>query len=95
VEWEPRLNRVRVSTHDGEFDLDWNEREELIATLSAVPGSESVIERFRAVGATRPVELTDEQKALVASTIDAGRGLGEALHELREAFVDDLDRRAA
>jgi len=37
VEWESRLNRVRVATRDGDFDLHWDEREELLALLRGTP----------------------------------------------------------
>jgi hypothetical protein len=63
--------------------------------LCGTPGTENIIERFRAVGATRPVELTDEQKALIVSVVDTARGASEALHELRHAFIDELKRVAA
>ena len=94
MEWASRLERVRVATSDGDFDLHWDEREELLALLRATPGTESAVNRFLAVGATRPVELTDEQRALVVSAVEAARGASEALHELRHAFIVELDRAA-
>jgi hypothetical protein len=55
-----RLDRVTVSTPNGDVVLSWEVRQALLELLSeAAP---EVANRFKAVGATRPVELTDEQR---------------------------------
>lgn len=95
MEWESRLNRVRVATHDGDFDLHWEEREELLALLRGTPDAKGAIDRFMAVRATRPVELTDEQKVIVVSAVEAAWGASEALHELRYVISEELDVAAA
>jgi hypothetical protein len=54
-----------------------------------------VVQAFEAVGTSRPVELTPEQRAALRSAIDAwageagDEGLPEGIGELRQALVDD------
>jgi hypothetical protein len=95
VKWSPASTASGSRPATGDFDLHWDEREELLDLVRATPGSEKTIDRFRDVGASAPVELTDEQKALIVSTVEATMGASEALHELQHAFIDELERVAA
>ena len=63
-----RLDRVSVRVGAEALVVSWDTRERLLEWLEHLAGGAEVIERFRAVGATRAVELsaTEEEVLLVA-----------------------------
>jgi hypothetical protein len=60
---QSRLARVHVEVAESLVEITWDERDMLIAHLTAAAGHDSIIESFWAVGASRPVVLNDEQRS--------------------------------
>ena len=54
-----RLNRIVVETGGGPVILLWSSRQELLAELRGVPGTETIVNAFEAVGASRPIAHED------------------------------------
>jgi hypothetical protein len=71
-------SRVRVEVAENLVEITWGERETLLRRLDDVGGSESIIERFWAVGASWPVVLNDEQRSRLHVTLE--RWGGSFLH---------------
>jgi hypothetical protein len=68
----PHLNRVRVVAGDCEITITWAERERLLQHVER-----DIADRFQAVGASRPVELNEEQGETARAARD-GRTLRRA-----------------
>jgi hypothetical protein len=84
-----RLDRVQVDV-DGELiEITWAERDTLLGKLRLARGMDSIIDRFEAVGASRPVELGDEQRSRlrVALELWGVRVLPDGLARLLVALV--------
>jgi hypothetical protein len=62
------LARVRVA--ENLVEISWEERETLLERLHDVGGSEAIIERFWAVGASWPVVLNDEQRSWLRGALE-------------------------
>jgi hypothetical protein len=60
-----RLNRVQVDVAGTIVDITWDERDKLLEKLGRVAGCETIVKKFEAVGASRPVELDDEERQRV------------------------------
>jgi hypothetical protein len=58
-----RLTRVHVEVAENLVEITWDERDMLIAHLRAVAGHNSIIERFWAVGASKPVVLDNDERS--------------------------------
>src|SRR6266571_9286465 len=58
-----RLDRVRVDVPGETIEITWDERDTLLEQLRSDAGCASIIKAFEAVGASRPVELDDKQRA--------------------------------
>lgn len=67
--------------------LPWRSRELLLRKLRTTPGAEEIVKTFEDVGATKPVELDTEQKALLYRILD-DRGFTTGFHELPEGFFE-------
>jgi hypothetical protein len=74
-----RFPCVRVDVAENLIELTWVERETLLQRLHDVGGSESIIERFWAVGASWPVELNEWQQSRLRVTLE--RWAGSFLHD--------------
>jgi hypothetical protein len=95
-----RLDRVEVRlTGRRSSVLTWAERDALLEQLGRLAGADRIAKAFQAVGATRPVELTQDQKLGLFGAIK----LWEAAHTsgrapqvpygvllLRDALARDL-----
>lgn len=87
---------IAVQLESAEVSLPLDVRQQLLSGL----GTESEIplgirEEFAAAGTTRPVELTEMQKAYLLdvierSSIGEGDGLPEAVLSFRNALIEDL-----
>jgi hypothetical protein len=73
------LARVRVEVAENLVEITWGERETLVKRLHDVGGSEAIIERFWAVGATWPVVLNEWQRSRLRVTLE--RWGGSVLHD--------------
>ncbi len=97
-------DRVRIRLGRGDVDLPWSSRTALLDEIRHLGSAKPIIGAFEAVGVSRPVVLTDDQKGVLLELIEfwgnQNRGglkaLPEGLYELRNALHDDLhDARSA
>jgi hypothetical protein len=58
-----RIDRVRVATAEGLVEIGWGDRQELLDRLDGIACNEDLIDAFRDVGTSRPVELNPERRA--------------------------------
>jgi hypothetical protein len=65
-----RLDRVQVSVAGQLVEITWDERDTLLRKLLTVAGSDAIIAKFEAVGASRPVELEDAERAHLRVTLE-------------------------
>jgi hypothetical protein len=65
-----RLDRVQVVVMGDVVEIGWDEQDALLARLRTVAGCERIVQRFEAVGASRPVELNDEQRSRLRVTLE-------------------------
>lgn len=65
-----RLDPVRVNVAGEIVEISWDERDALLDKIRNVSGCETIIERFWAAGASRPVELNDEQRSRLRVTLE-------------------------
>lgn len=56
-----RLDRVQVDVAGEIVEITWGERDALLGKLRRVAGNETIIEKLEGAGASRPVDLDDEQ----------------------------------
>ena len=78
--------------------LRWKSRKALLAELRPIEAMREVVAAFEAVGTSRPVELTTEQKLDLhavltgwAQETDGGNmALPKGIRELSDALADDL-----
>jgi hypothetical protein len=86
-----RLDHVSITIdRRGEANavrLPWRSWELLLRKLRATSGAEEIVKAFEDVGATRPVELDLEQKAVLYRLLD-DRSFTTGFHELPEGFFE-------
>jgi hypothetical protein len=95
---ERHNDRVRLALGRGILEVPWALRVALLNEIRNYDSAKPIVEAFEAVGTSRPVTLTLEQKDLLVSLIESWgtrtesglRGLPEGLFELRNALHDDL-----
>jgi hypothetical protein len=93
-----RLDKVTVSLHSRDVELEWSTREALLAEMKHYASTHGIRDAFEAVGATRPVTLTVEQKIDLVQVIErwanettgAYGSLPVSIFRLRNALHDDL-----
>jgi hypothetical protein len=57
-----RLDRVQVDVEGEIVEISWSDRDTLLEGLERVAGCETIVQKFEAVGASRPVQLDAEQR---------------------------------
>ena len=86
-----RLDHVSIAIdragQANDVRLPWRSREYLLRKLRMTPGADELVKAFEDVGATRPVELTIDQKALLYRVLD-DRSFTTGFHELPEGFFE-------
>jgi hypothetical protein len=94
-----RLDRVTILLKDGPVVISWDERTALLSRMGIHdPAGEGTKRKFSTVGATRPVELTSDEKVWLFEYIEAcarpehelGIELTDGIVALRDALEDDL-----
>jgi hypothetical protein len=93
-----RTDEVRIALHRGIVTIPRSSREALLERFHDLRTMHDVHDAFRAGGTTKPVRLTDPQKALLLNIItfwadqtDGGYdNLPEGIYDLRNALHDDL-----
>ncbi len=58
-----RLDRVQIVVAGEIVEITWDERDTLLEKLETIAGCDTIVEKFDAVGASRPVHLDDEQRS--------------------------------
>jgi hypothetical protein len=93
-----RLDRVfiDIETRSEPLPLTWDSRNHLLARMRGLDGLESVKTAFEAVGASRPVTLSSEDKRKLCQMLDAWAKrvpiseLPAGIWDLRCRLADDL-----
>ena len=94
-----RLDRVTIPLSRETITLSWDTRTALLEQMKHLDSCRPIRDAFDAVGATRPVRLTHEQKSTLITVIEHWGsqvrgglvdGLPEGLFDLRNALHDDL-----
>ena len=92
-----RLDRVTVALNGRPVILTWNARQALMRRLQHVQEVSRLRASFDAVGATRPVELTGNQRTALLLTLenwaldlDKFEAISPELLELRDELIADL-----
>ena len=80
-----RLDRVRINVQWEIVEIAWAERDWLLKKIAVVSGFESIVAKFEAVGASRPVELDFDERARLRAPLEFWE------HELTEGLVRLLD----
>ena len=65
-----RLHKVKVDVKGNIVEITWDERDTLLNKLRIVAGCQKVVQRFEAVGASRPVELNDDRRSRLRVTLE-------------------------
>jgi hypothetical protein len=91
-----RLDRVQIDVAGRIVEISWGERDALIGKLRLITGFETIIDKFKAVGASRPVELDAGERADLRTVLELWgvrvmpAGLARLLMALvRAAFIDE------
>ena len=95
---ERSIDRVLIELSPETIALPWSSRQALLAVLRRIEAMREVVFAFEAVGTSRPVQPTPEQKddlhAVLggwAQKTDGGySGLPDGILELSNALDDDL-----
>jgi hypothetical protein len=77
---ERPIDRARVRTPSQMVTLSWDAAQQLVARmLAAYPTTHAIVDQFRAVGGSRPVEVLDaNDRTFVLAVIDAwAKAVGE------------------
>ena len=86
-----RLDHISITVDRGgepnAVRLPWRSRELLLRKLRTTDGAEEIVKAFEVVGATRPVELTIEQKLVLYRLLD-DRSFTTGFHELPAGFFE-------
>ncbi|SRR6266849_10831661 len=70
-----RLDRVQVDVAGEIVEITWDERDALLRKIIPVAGCEAIVEKFEAVGATRPVELEDGERGHLRVALEFWEGV--------------------
>jgi hypothetical protein len=84
------LDRARINVRWEIVEITWEEREGLLRKIATVAGYETVVAKFHAVGASRPVELNEGEMARLRVPLEfwaQTRGLPDGLARLLAALV--------
>jgi hypothetical protein len=65
-----RLDRVQVDVAGETVEITLDERDTLLEKLETIAGCDTIVEKFDAVGASRPVHLDDEQRSRLRVTLE-------------------------
>ena len=86
-----RLDHVSIAIARGgganNVRLPWDSRDTLLAKLRTVEGADGIVKAFEDAGASRPVQLTAEQKALLYGVLD-DRAFTSAFDQLPPGFFE-------
>ena len=89
-----RLDRVTIALPRGDVVIPWDSRDQLIDRMKHLEDAKSAIRAFKGAGASSPVKLDPEGKAVILDVInhwanelkDGYRDLPEGIWDLRNAL---------
>jgi hypothetical protein len=88
-----RLNNITVQTRHGFLSLPWDTRVALLARIRSVETLKPTVVAIDAVGATRPVEIPQDQKQALLDALNAWPDeLPEGLPALRDDWRPNSGR---
>lgn len=95
-----RIDHVQIQLSRETINLPWESREALLGEIRHLDSARSTVKAFEAVGTSRPVTLTREDKVLLIEAISVWTrnvtvdDLPPGVWDLRNALYDDLDNPA-
>ena len=93
-----RLDRVSVTTGRDDVVISLSSRDALLAEIRRLPAADSIVRAFKDAGATRPVVLTDRERATLYDLIEIWSlrvsvdELPAGVWDLRRALGDPVDK---
>lgn len=85
---QSRLDQVHVDVAGNIVEIAWAERDWLLEKIRVVAGFETIVAKFEAVGASRPVELDFDDRARLRGPLELWeRQLPDGLVRLLTALV--------
>ena len=82
------LDRVRIDVAGQVVEITWDERHALLEKINAVAGFETIVAKFHAVGASRPVVLDFDERARLRAPLEFWkRELTDGLARLLDALL--------
>jgi len=99
---ERSIHGVQIAVTNRTISIPWKSRQALLAELRPIEAMHEVVLAFEAVGTSRPVELTAEQKddlhgvltGWAQETEGGFTALPKGISELSNALYDDLHRNS-
>ena len=82
-----RLDQVYVDVAGTLVEIAWAERDWLLEKIRVVAGFETIVRKFEAVGASRPVELDFDERARLRAPLEFWGELPDGLVRLLDALV--------
>jgi len=82
-----RIDRVHVDVAGTIVEITWNARDRLLKKLRFVFGCETIVGKFEAAGASRPVELDDGERLRLRVALEVWDGGGELPDEIARLLV--------
>jgi hypothetical protein len=83
-----RLDQVRINVQWEIVEIAWAERDWLLEKIAVVSGFESIVAKFKAVGASRPVDLDFDERARLRAPLEFWeQHLTDGLARLLDALV--------
>jgi hypothetical protein len=95
-----RLDRIQIELTNGTVTIPWTSRDALLGEFRTIDSMESIRRKFRALGASRPLTLDQQEKRELVNVIhhwaDTTEGgytkLPDGVLELRNELIEDLER---
>ena len=93
-----RIDRVTIALREKDVVISWAARDALIDQLPGLETGAAIRAIFEGVGASSPVQLTDDQKVELLRVIDVWaeqtdggyEALSDGIVDLRTALIEDV-----
>ena len=83
-----RLDQLHIDVAGSVVEIAWAERHWLLEKIRGVAGFQSIVDKFEAVGASRPVELNFDDRARLRAPLEFWeRELPDGLVRLLDALI--------
>ena len=84
---ESRTDQARVDVAGNVVEISWAERDWLLAKIRVVAGFETIVEKFEAVGPSKPVVLDFDERARLRAPLEFWGELPDGFAHLLDALV--------